>query len=659
MPQHRVFSLLQPWAAAILAAALLACGGPMVRTEAGVQLRLEAVDFAAVPAKSLSRHIAADISALRPIVEGMESLQTRAAAYLRQLGARPGQYTQAENDKIRQLMLEYLNYRDALFRMVAYHSGYPTVADERRRLQSFLIAYSAALTLQAKGLSIAALFAASPNAVRKLNEPEPVWGIPANVYDTIYDNVTRAGNVALLSHSQAYYESMRPAFEALDLDADPDFGWIPALIAEHLQTVETLAPSFWEAAFIKAQRESLGTGRKAVYGLLAFVSRLAGDTKVRPAAATVSVASARALEAELEPGDVILTRKNYYVSNGFLPGFWPHAILYVGTPEELRARGTKNRPWVQKHLAQYTAPGRDGHPNRVVEAISEGVVFSSIEAALHADHVAVLRPRLSQARRDAAIERAFSHVGKPYDFEFDFFSTHQIVCTELVYRAYDEAIGGERIELEMQRILGRDTYPAIEFVRKFRDETHADRARIAAGQPRRSTFDFVAYLDGDKRRDRKALMATANAPSTPARAGWTLGAAAGWNYGVGPGSSGGAGLQSPLFELAGGHSLSHESLLQISARASKIRHNDAARWQLAHAVTLQWHPTRLVYLGLGGGLAYGARKPGAFAAVSLGYEVVQSLRWALDMRLQYTTSTTRSFAEPESTLGLDLGLRLY
>ena len=26
---------------------------------------------------------------------------------------------------------------------------------------------------------------------------------------------------------------------------------------------------------------------------------------------------------------------------------------------------------------------------------------------------------------------------------------------------------------------------------------------------------------------------------------------------------------------------------------------------------------------------------------------------------QYTTSTTRGFAEPKSTLGLDLGLRLY
>ena len=64
----------------------------------------------------------------------------------------------------------------------------------------------------------------------------------------------------------------------------------------------------------------------------------------------------------------------------------------------------------------------------------------------------MLRPQLTDGERREAIARAFSHHEKPYVFEFDFFSTNQIVCTELVYRAYDEAIGGERIELEMQRI---------------------------------------------------------------------------------------------------------------------------------------------------------------------------------------------------------------
>ena len=63
--------------------------------------------------------------------------------------------------------------------------------------------------------------------------------------------------------------------------------------------------------------------------------------------------------------------------------------------------------------------------------------------------------------------------------------------------------------------------------------------------------------------------------------------------------------------------------------------------------------------GLGGGLAYGAREPGAFATVSLGYEVVQSLGWALAIRLQHTSSTTRGFAQPKSNLSLDLGLQLY
>ncbi len=36
----------------------------------------------------------------------------------------------------------------------------------------------------------------------------------------------------------------------------------------------------------------------------------------------------------MEPGDIIVARQNWYLSNIGLPGFWPHAELYVGTPEE-------------------------------------------------------------------------------------------------------------------------------------------------------------------------------------------------------------------------------------------------------------------------------------------------------------------------------------
>ncbi|MGH9888061.1 MAG: hypothetical protein ACREBE_21185, partial [bacterium] len=49
---------------------------------------------------------------------------------------------------------------------------------------------------------------------------------------------------------------------------------------------------------------------------------------------------------------------------------------------------------------------------------------------------------------------SLSHVGKPYDFEFDFSQSHRLVCTGLVYRSYD---GRGPISLSLVRRFGRFT----------------------------------------------------------------------------------------------------------------------------------------------------------------------------------------------------------
>jgi Permuted papain-like amidase enzyme, YaeF/YiiX, C92 family len=116
-------------------------------------------------------------------------------------------------------------------------------------------------------------------------------------------------------------------------------------------------------------------------------------------------------------------------------------------------------------------------------ACSEGVVFTSLEHSIgEADSVALLRPRLDPAQTREAIARAFSHAGKPYDFEFDFFSSDKLVCTELVYRAYDGPI-----RFPLKNIMGTTTLPAIEFVRKFA----AERGTPAA------QFEFICCLEGN------------------------------------------------------------------------------------------------------------------------------------------------------------------
>jgi len=77
--------------------------------------------------------------------------------------------------------------------------------------------------------------------------------------------------------------------------------------------------------------------------------------------------------------------------------------------------------------------------------------------------------------------------GKPYDFEFDFFTTDKLVCTELVYRAYD----GD-IQFPLVDILGTKTMPALEIVRKFANERGTTNAQL----------DFISFLDGDENKGR-------------------------------------------------------------------------------------------------------------------------------------------------------------
>ena len=91
---------------------------------------------------------------------------------------------------------------------------------------------------------------------------------------------------------------------------------------------------------------------------------------------------------------------------------------------------------VSPHWDDFLKLDAAGHPHVVIEAISEGVVFTSLEHSVgEADAVAVLRPAADQSTIvEEAIARAYSHHAKPYDFEFDFFSTDRLVCSEVCYR---------------------------------------------------------------------------------------------------------------------------------------------------------------------------------------------------------------------------------
>jgi len=259
------------------------------------------------------------------------------------------------------------------------------------------------------------------------------------------------------------------------------------------------------------------------------VAQWFGDTKLRRVGwYLITEPQQEVLDQELEPGDLLITRKNWYMSNVGLPGWWPHGILYIGSPEKLGAwaddpevRGLLEElagepTTLGDYLAarhprswQRYSEGDGEHPYRVIEAISPGVVLNSL-AHCSGDSLAALRPRVSKRAKAHAIVQAFGHLDKPYDFDFDFATDHALVCTELIWRSYRSVPGVEGLDLPLFEVAGRRTLPAIEIVRLYIEQRES---------PER-LFDFVYFLDAREEEERSLVSTEAAFVTTPDRGKW-------------------------------------------------------------------------------------------------------------------------------------------
>ena len=200
-----------------------------------------------------------------------------------------------------------------------------------------------------------------------------------------------------------------------------------------------------------------------------------------------------AFSDKLEPGDILLQRRNWYMTNVGIPGFWPHSALYVGTIGDMEkyfgadvAKIKADCPGVYKVLQ-----GRDaeGYQLAVIEAIKPGVVLQSLEKSAHCDYLAVIRPKLTKAQRLQVILNAFSHYQKPYDLNFDFTTDNEIVCSELIYKAYN-SVDARLFAPEI--VSGRLLLPP---------NLMAEQMSRSINTPE-SKFSFVLFLDAIEKEDR-------------------------------------------------------------------------------------------------------------------------------------------------------------
>ena len=221
---------------------------------------------------------------------------------------------------------------------------------------------------------------------------------------------------------------------------------------------------------------------------------------------------------QLLPGDILIERRDWYSSNAFLPGYWPHGALYVGTPNqwdddlkneilvELRkltkeeesrnqdATLNNGKQHIQKmhQLINNLETGNVSELNNkhIIEAVSEGVIHNTIDHSVgEASSVFALRPlNLKDGEQAEAIARAYYYLGRNYDFDFDFDTPNTLVCTEVIYRCYGGNSDKATLRFPIVTVLGRRTLPAHQLATQFVES-------VQTGNPQ---FKLVAWLDHDR-----------------------------------------------------------------------------------------------------------------------------------------------------------------
>lgn len=501
-----------PWWSTILvgvtaAALVMGVGGWLMRDRPMEFMRQDAPALHELSMATLDDRMAADERALTAVIQGLAELEARFRIF--EAGLATGErsyYRQEDDDEIRRMLVSYLTFRTALLRTVWSYQRHAELPEERGRLRALLLHYTAAAVAYDFAARFVLAFDGAKVAIRKLNEAEPRWDLPAGIYDTIRANLGHVAHRRWLESGWRNYHATLPLWKQHGLhDVEPH-----ALFHRAIATAgENTAQLSEKLTRYKVQTALADVGkftRGGWYRASSAVSTLIGDTRLRKprkGAGLITADLLRALRPRLRPGDIVIERRNWYLSNAFLPGYWPHSALYIGSVADLQSLGLDKEPQVAKHLKAFGKPDAAGHMPAFIEAVSEGVVFTTAEHSIgEADSVAVLRPRLTPDQTKEVIARAFSHVGKPYDFDFDFFSADKLVCTEVVYRSF-----GSYIDFPLVDVLGRKTLPALEIVRHWSSPLGAPQ------------LEFVAFLDGDEdsgtcvERDGEALKASMSRPA--------------------------------------------------------------------------------------------------------------------------------------------------
>lgn len=344
---------------------------------------------------------------------------------------RRGYFEPDEDERLRDLWVSYLGIRAALWGTVEAMEPLLTQDEDLAwdlRLRCFGVAFAAGSLLVRGASYLVEVAGDRPVVWQKLDEAEPRYGIPRKSFTAIYESLTSPRRMWRYHESWRFYEEHKGDLASTLFG--PLYGPVWRLLEDQEPFMESRKRDYLrrglDFSLFDFRRRHLSGYHKVMFHLFKLSGSAIAEMKqpfLKPPGAPkrVTVAVVDEVSRFLRPGDVFVTRHDDAMSNLFLPGYWPHAALYLGNTKELAAMGVEAVP---------------GDGPFTLEAKKDGVLRRRLAETLAVDAFVVLRPRIGEGDLRQALGRAVQHEGKLYDFLFDFRQSDRLACTALIYRTY-------------------------------------------------------------------------------------------------------------------------------------------------------------------------------------------------------------------------------
>ncbi|MBU3129684.1 YiiX/YebB-like N1pC/P60 family cysteine hydrolase [Clostridium tagluense] len=375
--------------------------------------------------------------------------------------------------------------------------------DSHIKFKNILLIYASTIAIRKNSILLASIIDKNKYLESMLNESRPEYNINKKQYYYITQEITEISYMISLFRNKHYFDFMVKYYEVSGYErelldyASYNYLNVIKLVRNHRSIVFNNMIQF----FGKNVFDFWFPFQKWVAISITGVDYSSRKEKY------VSDEDINIIKGELLPGDVLLKRNNYQLTNMGLPGFWTHSAIYVGCLEEL------DKYFEDMPLGDYLCVSDYlkviypkvyhslcGKNNRqyIIEVVAPGVVINSLEVIAKVDYFSALRPKLSKEDKLKALFVAFEYLGKAYDYNFDIMTDNALFCSELIYKSYLSSSNKKGLTFILEPKAGRLLLSPNSIIKKFDAEFNSENAEL----------DFVLFYDGSER-ERKAVRKSA------------------------------------------------------------------------------------------------------------------------------------------------------